>query len=268
MPGPREFIKTVARRGYRFIAPVARVDVGGAAQRNRRPPDATATDASAQTIAVMDFTNVTGDPDSAWLSAGIAETVTGDLRALGRFRVVDRGRVIEAIRRTERIAARGVRRSRRTARRRRQLSAQRRSHPHHGAYRERAEAARRWPTPRSTASLADIFELQDQVVAQFSKELGMCGRPSSRRAASRETPSLEAYRAFTEGWLQLETLDVREIPQADRRLRARDQHRSSLRARLHRPRERGAGGVRRDTVRQRAGAGPAERARSLTRDER
>ena len=31
---------------------------------------------------------------------------------------------------------------------------------------------------------------------------------------SRETPSLEAYRAFTEGWLRLETLDIREMPGA------------------------------------------------------
>ena len=45
-------------------------------------------------------TNVTGDPESAWLSAGIAETESGDLRALRRFRVVDRWRVTEAARRT------------------------------------------------------------------------------------------------------------------------------------------------------------------------
>ena len=31
---------------------------------------------------------------------------------------------------------------------------------------------------------------------------------------ARETPSLEAYRAYTEAWLHLETLDLREIPRA------------------------------------------------------
>src|SRR5262249_42145476 len=31
---------------------------------------------------------------------------------------------------------------------------------------------------------------------------------------NRETPSLEAYRAVTEGWLRVETLDVRELPTA------------------------------------------------------
>ena len=62
--------------------------------------------------------------------------------------------------------------------------------------------------------LADIFELQDRVVAEFSKELGIGTTPILRSGHSRETPSLQAYRAFTEGWLQLETLDVREIPDA------------------------------------------------------
>jgi tetratricopeptide (TPR) repeat protein len=62
--------------------------------------------------------------------------------------------------------------------------------------------------------LAGIFELQDQVVAQFSKELGLNTPVISRKAMSSDTPSLEAYRAFTEGWLQLETLDTRQIPGA------------------------------------------------------
>jgi tetratricopeptide (TPR) repeat protein len=62
--------------------------------------------------------------------------------------------------------------------------------------------------------IADIFELQDRVVTQFSKELGMTMTIVARRATSSETPSLGAYRAFTEGWLQLETLDTRQIPGA------------------------------------------------------
>src|SRR5262249_24886627 len=94
------FIKTVARRGYRFIAPVTRVDDAGkgatAAPHDAEEPDAD----DARTIAVMDFVNVTGDADSAWLGTGIAETVTGDLPALGHFRVIDRRRVTEAARRT------------------------------------------------------------------------------------------------------------------------------------------------------------------------
>ena len=62
--------------------------------------------------------------------------------------------------------------------------------------------------------LAEIFDLQDRVVAQFSKELGIGATTSPRTGRSRETPSLEAYRAYTEAWLRLESLDLREIPHA------------------------------------------------------
>jgi tetratricopeptide (TPR) repeat protein len=62
--------------------------------------------------------------------------------------------------------------------------------------------------------IAEIFELQDRIVTQFSKELGMAATIVARRATSSETPSLGAYRAFTEGWLQLEALDTRQIPGA------------------------------------------------------
>src|SRR5438552_2045408 len=95
--GAPKFIKTVARRGYRFVAPVEAVESRPAVTGQSAPGN---LDSGERTIAVIDFVNVTGEPDSAWLSVGIAETVTGDLRALNQFRVVDRWRVMEATRRT------------------------------------------------------------------------------------------------------------------------------------------------------------------------
>ena len=94
------YIKTVARRGYRFIAPVEPL---GERTREAAGVAAPAADPrhAKNTIAVMDFVNVSGNSTYAWLSAGIAETVTGDLRALGAFRVVDRWRVIEAAKKTD-----------------------------------------------------------------------------------------------------------------------------------------------------------------------
>ena len=59
----------------------------------------------------------------------------------------------------------------------------------------------------------DIFSLQDRVVSQFAGELGVTTQPAPA-PRSRETMSLEAYRAVTEGWLKIETLDVREMPRA------------------------------------------------------
>jgi DNA-binding winged helix-turn-helix (wHTH) protein len=210
--GAPEFIKTVARRGYRFIAPVSRIEPPSSAVALRTQPDPSPL-AGGQTIAVLEFTNMTGEADSAWLSKGIAETVTGDLRALGRFRVVDRARVIEAVRRTdgslEAIST--------------ELAAPLIVIGSYQCSGDRIRVTARIVDVRAGDTVADakvdgllgnIFELQDRVVEQFSKEIGVVTGAIATRHGSRDTPSLEAYRAFTEGWLQLEALDVREIPDA------------------------------------------------------
>jgi DNA-binding winged helix-turn-helix (wHTH) protein/Flp pilus assembly protein TadD len=208
--GTPQFIKTVARRGYRFIAPVDRIDT---APDPAKRAVATTSETSEPSIAVMDFQNVTADADSAWLSAGIAETVSGDLRTLGRFRVIDRRRVMEAIRQTNgslhdvathlgnRFAVVG-------------------SYQRHGdriritARIVDIETGEALADAKVDGPLAEIFELQDRVVEQFSKELGIGAAPAARAGGARETASLEAYRAYTEAWLHLETLDLREIPRA------------------------------------------------------
>jgi DNA-binding winged helix-turn-helix (wHTH) protein/tetratricopeptide (TPR) repeat protein len=199
------YIKTVTRRGYRFIAPV---DAPKTVQEPSAPPVALPTE-TIPSIAVMDFQNVTGDADAAWLAAGIAETVTADLRAIGRYKVADRARVVDAMRRTngslhDASSMLGV------------------TFAVVGSYQRNADRVRitarivnivsgeALADAKVDGALTDIFSLQDQVVAQFSRELGVTtSRPAGGR---RETPSLEAYRAYTEGWLHLETLDLREIP--------------------------------------------------------
>jgi DNA-binding winged helix-turn-helix (wHTH) protein/tetratricopeptide (TPR) repeat protein len=198
--GAPRYIKTVARRGYRFIAPIE----SPAAVQAASPP----TDADA--VAVLDFTNVTNDPDAAWLCAGIAETVSNDLRSLGRFRVVDRWRVNDAVRRgggaIHDVAA---------ALRVRLVAI--------GSFQVNGDRVRitarvvdvvsgdAVADAKVDGTLGDIFLLQDQVAAQFAAELGAASPTPTPR---RETPSLEAYRAVMEGWLRVETLDVRELPKA------------------------------------------------------
>ena len=91
------------RRGYRFIAPVT-TTAATQATTARVPASAADTGPLQSTeqppaIAVLDFTNVSNDRELAWLSSGIAETVTNDLRATSPLRVVDRMRVVEAVRR-------------------------------------------------------------------------------------------------------------------------------------------------------------------------
>ncbi len=48
-------------------------------------------------VAVLDFTNITGDPSIDWLSSGIAETVTIDLKKVAQLKVLNRERIYKAL---------------------------------------------------------------------------------------------------------------------------------------------------------------------------
>src|SRR5207302_9058892 len=49
-----------------------------------------------EALAVLDFTNLSGDAALEWLSSGIAETLTVDLKRAGRLKLVDRAAVAGA----------------------------------------------------------------------------------------------------------------------------------------------------------------------------
>jgi DNA-binding winged helix-turn-helix (wHTH) protein/tetratricopeptide (TPR) repeat protein len=208
------YIRTVARRGYRFVAPVESDRAGSATAANAPAPGSGATPqrtiAARASIAVLDFENLTGDADVAWLGTGIAETVTSDLSGLDQFTVIDRWRVVMAARTHASMHDIG-----------------------------RATGAtmvvmggfqRHGPRLRITARILDlasgdvvadakvdggideVFELQDGIVSAFARGLGLARMPASSRVGVRETSSLDAYRAFTEGMVKLESLDTTEIP--------------------------------------------------------
>src|SRR5262249_10365254 len=84
-PASPRLVETVPRRGYRFIGVVeSLLPAPASAEASAGKPvfgEASASTHGTRSIAVLDFANVTGDQDVAWLSAGIAETVTNDLRA-------------------------------------------------------------------------------------------------------------------------------------------------------------------------------------------
>jgi DNA-binding winged helix-turn-helix (wHTH) protein len=200
-PAAPSCILTVARRGYRFIAPVTSDDQArpatdvGAGELAGVPP-----------LAVLDFTNVTHDRDVDWLGAGIAETVTSDLAGAGRFRVIDRWRVAAAVRRAgdalpELAAALGARLlvTGSFQRSGTQVRITARVHDMNGG----AVVA----DAKVDGPLSDVFALQDAITAAFGRALGFAPAAGTR-AGARETPHLDAYRAQTEGWLKLESLDT------------------------------------------------------------
>ena len=206
------YIKTVARRGYRFIAPVERLAAAaGLAHVAAEASDPAADDPPA--VAVLDFTNVTGESTFAWLATGIAETVTGDLRALGRFRVIDRARVLDVSRRqngglmdmaTDLKASLFVMGAFQRTDGRIRITARLMD----------AVTGEALADVKVDGLLSEIFVLQDQIVSRFSQALGLPPIQLAARRPVRETPSLEAFRALTEGWLKIESLDIRELRRA------------------------------------------------------
>jgi DNA-binding winged helix-turn-helix (wHTH) protein/Tfp pilus assembly protein PilF len=205
------YIQTVPRRGYRFIATV---DVGGPAPlpavTSGDPPQAKS---SKRAIAVSNFHNLNGDGDVAWLAAGIAETLSNDLRAPHSLRVIDRASLSAEARAGSFEAARAcgldllVVGSYQRSGDRLRITA-RAIAPATGEAVSHAKA---------DGTVDDAFQLQDALVTQLLRGLHVPLTPAAAaRIGGRETSSFEAYRALTEGRLKLETLNPADVPAAIR----------------------------------------------------
>jgi DNA-binding winged helix-turn-helix (wHTH) protein/tetratricopeptide (TPR) repeat protein len=201
-PASPRYVETVPRRGYRFIAIVEPATV------LEKTPGVIS---GPRTIAVLDFLNVSGDAEVAWLSAGIAETVTNDLRAIDALRVIDRSLLpkVAPTSGLDQLPASGV-----------NLVVA-------GGFQRAGDQLRITARVLDTATrgvvaraktdgaLADVFHLQDRLVLELSSALQIGVTPAAReRISARETASLDAYRALTEGRLKLERLDAAQVPAA------------------------------------------------------
>ena len=227
-------------------------------RRARRRPSS-----GPRTIAVMDFTNSQREPSAELAAAGIAETMTNDLRAMRDLAVIDRRRCAEA-------GAPRVAGERDPTAAICSWSAAC-SAPAIGCASRRAS----WTSPRAQALAHAQGRRAD------GRRLSICRTRSSRssrpacsstmtpaaaaRIRARETSSLDAYRALTEGRLKLETLDPTQVPARDRRLRARARARSAVCAGARRPGARALLAVsglagRAPAGRRRAGGGHRARA--------
>lgn len=201
-PGAPRCIETVPRRGYRWIAVI---------EPDGHPLEAVRPRSHVRAIAVTDFASLTGDGALDWLGPGIAETVTNDLRGLDGLQVVDRWRVVEAAGdagRSPIAVAAAVEADLLVA----------------GSYQRAADRLRvtarildsrtrdTVATAKADGPLDAIFEIEDQIVRQLSVRLGLtvdAGQPTAP-----DTSSLDAYRAGTEGYVQLQSLDARLLPVA------------------------------------------------------
>jgi TolB-like protein len=154
---------------------------------------------------VSDFQNVNDDPDVAWLASGIAETLTNDLRALRDLTVLDRAGLLEPARRAGLDAARAASIDWLVV----------------GGYQRAGERLRMTARvldvrtgeaiaqARADGPVIDAFAVQDSLVRQLLADLQVpVSDAADARIGTRETSSMEAYRALTEGRLKLESLDL------------------------------------------------------------
>jgi DNA-binding winged helix-turn-helix (wHTH) protein/tetratricopeptide (TPR) repeat protein len=196
-PSTPRYLETVPRRGYRFVATIERLESPAG------PPTAGARPAEGvrRTVGVADFVNVTGDREMAWLSAGIAETITNALRAVRDLRLADR----PAVRPLTAAGDVMITGSFQRAGDRLRVTA------------EAVDAGTRESLAQARADgpLAEVFRLQDEIVSALVDGLRWTIPPVAQaRMRARETASLEAYRALTEGRLKLEALDPTLVPGA------------------------------------------------------
>src|SRR5215468_3253082 len=95
--GGQTIIKTVPRRGYRFVAPVSRMVTNAgalpsaAAEAKGAPSGSDASlGLNRPSIAVLPFANLSGDPQQDYLSDGITEDITTELSRFSELLVVAR----------------------------------------------------------------------------------------------------------------------------------------------------------------------------------
>jgi DNA-binding winged helix-turn-helix (wHTH) protein/tetratricopeptide (TPR) repeat protein len=201
-----KFVQTVPRRGYRFVGTVtvtsAAADPGARLGAPRR-----------RVVAVSDFQNLNNDADVAWLASGIAETVSNDLRALRDLSVIDRAGLPEPARRANLDAARRVPLDWLVV----------------GGYQRSGERLRITARVLDVATgeaiahgradglVTDAFGVQDQFVTQLLADLHVpISETAAARIGARETSSIDAYRALTEGRIKLESLDPAQVAEAIR----------------------------------------------------
>lgn len=165
-------------------------------------------------VAVMTFSNITGEPNDEWIGSGIAETVTSDLKKVRGLSVIGRERTFEVLKDLstgqlsdfdETVAIDVGRR----------LAA---SWILGGGYQRIGEMIRITArvidvntgevvrTVKIDGDIKEIFVLQDKIVYELSLGLNLeLGTSEITEIESDETQSVEAYESFSRGMINLRT---------------------------------------------------------------
>ena len=205
----QRLIRTVARKGFRFVGDVREASTsGGAGSSNAEPAtsDEPAADALAlpnrPSIAVLPFLNLSGDPEQDYFADGVVEDIITALSHIRWLFVIARNssftykrRAVDVRQVSRELGVRYVLEGslRRTANRVR-ITAQLID----------ATTGGHLSADRFDGDLDDIFELQDQVassvVGAIARELE---RAEIERAKRKPTESLDAYDYYLRGMAHL-----------------------------------------------------------------
>ncbi|HKX26942.1 MAG TPA: protein kinase, partial [Blastocatellia bacterium] len=158
-----------------------------------------------KSIAVMSFNNITSNPADDWIGSGIAETVTADLKRVEGLTVMGRERVYEVLRRWNMKGDEEVDETLATSVGR-EIGAR---WIICGGYQRVSEMLRITArfvevdtgevvkTVKIDGQMKDIFDLQDKIVYELSRDLDLSLRSGEREdIGQRETEVVEAYEAF------------------------------------------------------------------------
>jgi len=197
--GKPRYVETLARRGYRFVAPVSLGDEkptepGVAASVRTRSPNGERAAGALQhkntSVAVLPFTNLSGDSENEYFSDGLAEELINELGHVSGLKVVARTSAfafkgkqqdIRSIARAlgvTNIVEGGVRRAGTRVRITAQLIAA-------------ADGTHLW-SERYDREMVDIFAVQDEIARAIATALRLHLAGTFRRYVPR-LPAYEAY---------------------------------------------------------------------------
>ncbi|HSE16686.1 MAG TPA: winged helix-turn-helix domain-containing protein [Pyrinomonadaceae bacterium] len=195
--GPR-YIETVTRRGYRFVAKVRVVEVGGNHSSNgfHLSPEPGAN--HRPVVAVLPFTNVMGNPEVEYLVQGITDNVINNLSRISKLRVMARSAVFRY--RTKELDPQQAGRN---------LGAQAvlvgkiNSWPGHNVIAvELVDTATGWQLWGESfdSENKDLLEIQEAITRQIVTSLKVkLSGDEEKRITARYTENAEAYQSYLEG---------------------------------------------------------------------
>src|SRR6202171_6212589 len=216
----QRLIKTLPRKGFRFVGPVREAQGGtgpAVADNTVEPEKPTLTLPDKPSIAVLPFTNLSSDPEQEYFADGMVEDI---ITALSRFKAlfviarnssfVYKGRAVDVKQIGRELGVRyvlegGVRKAANRVRITGQLV-------------DAVTGAHLW-AERFDGGLGDIFDLQDQVTESVVGAIAPAVEKAEiERAKRKPTESLDAYALYLRGLAKLYQFGNRQANEETLRL--------------------------------------------------